>query len=99
MVPRPAGKAVRETIYYQYRAGRVRRRLRGIAEQVGKAERVVAGKIPVERNRFITLTSAQKTVNRDLEAKVLAGWKGYIKNLAAPRLEYVIGHLLPVVAD
>ena len=79
----PAGKAVRETSYYQYRASRVRRRLRGIAEQVGKAERVVAGKIPVKRNRFFALTSAQKTINRDLEAKALAGWKGYITNLAA----------------
>ena len=89
----PAGAAVTETIYYQYRADRARRTLRGISEQVSKAERVVAGKIPVKRNRFITLTGAQKSVNRDLEAKAkaLAGWKGYITNLAAPRPEYVIG--------
>ncbi len=87
----PAGKAVKETIYYQYRASRVRRTLRGIAEQVGKAECAVAGKIPVKRNRFITLTSAQKTVNRDLEVKALAGGKGYIMNLPKPTPEYVIG--------
>ena len=89
----PAGAAVTETIYYQYRASRARRTLRGISEQVSKAERVVAGKIPVKRNRFITLTGAQKSVNRDLEAKAkaLAGWKGYITNLADPRPEYVIG--------
>ena len=89
----PAGAAVTETIYYQYRADRARRTLRGISEQVSKAERVVAGKIPVKRNRFITLTGAQKSVNRDLEAKAkaLAGWKGYITNLADPRPEYVIG--------
>ena len=80
-----------ETIYYQYRADRARRTLRGIREQVSKAERVVAGKIPVKRNRFITLTGAQKSVNRDLEAKALAGWKGYITNLTDPRPEYVIG--------
>ena len=65
----PAGAAVTETIYYQYRASRARRALRGISEQVSKAERVVAGKIPVKRNRFITLTGAQKSVNRYLEAK------------------------------
>ena len=89
----PAGAAVTETIYYQYRASHARRTLRGISEQVSKAERVVAGKIPVKRNRCITLTGAQKSVNRDLEAKAkaLAGWKGYITNLADPRPEYVIG--------
>ena len=67
--------------------------MRGISEQVSKTERAVAGKIPVKRNRFITLTSAQKSVNRDLEAKpkALAGRKGYITNLADPRPEYVIG--------
>ena len=89
----PAGQQVKETIYYQYRADRARRTLRGIGEQVGKAERAVAGKAPVKRNRFITLTGAQKSVNRELEAKArtLAGWKGYITNLATPTPEYVIG--------
>ncbi len=89
----PAGKQVRETIYYQYRADRARRTLRGIGEQVGKAERAVAGKAPVKRNRFIQLTGATKSVNRELEAKAkaLAGWKGYITNLAAPTPDYVIG--------
>ena len=84
---------MKETIYYQYRADRARRTLRGIGEQVGKAERAVAGKAPVKRNRFITLTGAQKSVNRELEAKArtLAGWKGYITNLANPTPEYVIG--------
>ena len=89
----PAGQQVKETIYYQYRADRARRTLRGIGEQVGKAERAVAGKAPVKRNRFIALTGAQKSVNRELEAKArtLAGWKGYITNLATPTPEYVIG--------
>ena len=83
----------RRTTYYQYRADRARRTRCGIGEQVGKAERAVAGKAPVKRNRFITLTGAQKSVNRELEAKArtLAGWKGYITNLATPTPEYVIG--------
>lgn len=38
----PAGAAVTETIYYQYRASRARRALCGISEQVSKAERAVA---------------------------------------------------------
>jgi hypothetical protein len=66
-------------IYYQYRCDRARRTLRGIDEQVAKAERAVDGHAPVKRNRFIKLTGATKSVNRQLEAKTraLAGWKGY----------------------
>ena len=44
-----------------------------------RGERAVDGKAPVKRNRFITLSGATKSVNRQLEAKTraLAGWKGY----------------------
>jgi hypothetical protein len=85
--PWPAGPRDQrrdEVIYYQYRADRARRTLRGIDEQVTKAERAVAGKVPVKRNRFIRLIGADKSVNRTLEAKAraLAGWKGYTTNLA-----------------
>ena len=67
-----------KTIYYQYNADRARRTLRGIDEQIRKAEAAVAGKAPVKRNRFIKLAGATKTVNRDLEAKTraLAGPEG-----------------------
>ncbi|MFZ2511810.1 MAG: IS1634 family transposase [Gordonia sp. (in: high G+C Gram-positive bacteria)] len=79
--------------YYRYSADRARRSLRGINEQVGKAEKAVDGKVPVKRNRFVTLTGADKTVNRELEAKArtLAGWKAYITNIDAPTPEFVIG--------
>ena len=52
----------------------------------------MAGKVPVKRNRFIRLVGADKSVNRDLEAKAraLAGWKGYITNLPDPTAEFVI---------
>ena len=74
-----------KTIYYQYRADRGRRTLRGIDEQVAKAEKAVAGPVPVKRNRFITLAEGQNSVNRAREAKAsaLAGLKGYTTNLAA----------------
>jgi hypothetical protein len=93
--PRPAGPADKrrdEVVYYQYRSDRARRRLHGIDEQVTKAERAVAGKVPVKRNRFITLVDAKKSVNRTLEAKArtLAGWKGYLTNLPDPSAEFVI---------
>ena len=72
-------------IYYQYRHDRARRTLRGIDEQVAKAEKAVAGPVPVKRNRFIRLAGGTRTVNRELEAKAraLAGLKGYVTNLAA----------------
>ena len=74
-----------KTICYQYRADRGRRTLRGIDEQVAKAEKAVAGLVPVKRNRFITLAEGENSVNRALEAKAraLAGLKGYTTNLAA----------------
>ena len=59
-------------IHYQYRHDRARRTLRGIDEQVAKAQRAVDGHAPVKRNRFIKLTGATKSVNRELEAKTRA---------------------------
>lgn len=74
-----------QVIYYQYRADRARRTLRGIDEQVAKAERAVAGKTAVKRNRFVRLTGGTRSVNRQLEtkARALAGLKGYLTNLQA----------------
>ena len=81
------------TIFYQYRADRARRTLKGIDTQIAKAEKAVAGKTAVKRNRFVQLTGATKQVNRDLEAKAraLAGMKSYITNLEAPTPEFVLG--------
>jgi Transposase DDE domain len=79
-------------IHYQYRHHRARRTLRGIDEQVAKAQRAVDGHAPVKRNRYIALTGATKSVNRTLEAKTraLAGWKGYTTNLVGQPATYVI---------
>jgi hypothetical protein len=81
----PSSKRRDQMIYYQFRADRARRTLRGIDEQVTKAAKAVAGLAPVKRNRFIQLDGAAKSVNRELEAKArdLAGLKGYVTNLAA----------------
>jgi hypothetical protein len=79
-------------IYYQYRHDRARRTLRGIDEQVAKAEKAVNGHAPVKRTRYIQLSGATKSVNRTLEAKAraLAGWKGYTTNLTKVSPEFVI---------
>jgi hypothetical protein len=81
----PNGGRRDQVIYYQYRHDRARRTLRGIDEQVAKAEHAVAGKTPVKRNRFVQLSGGTRSVNRELEAKArsLAGLKGYITNLRA----------------
>ena len=96
--PWPAGPtdARRDhTFYYQYKHDRARRTLRGIDEQVAKAEKAVKGQTPVKRNRFVTLTGASKSVNRALEAKArsLAGIKAYVTNLdpAVADADFVIG--------
>jgi len=81
----PADKRRDQIIYYQYKADRARRALRGIDEQAAKAEKAVAGATPVKRNRFVQLSGGTKNVNRTLEAKAraLAGLKGYVTNLQA----------------
>ena len=88
----PKADQRKRTTYYQYRADRARRSLHGIDTQIEKAEKAVAGREPIKRNRFITLTGGTRTVNRDLETKVraLAGWKPYVTNLDAGA-EFVIG--------
>lgn len=79
-------------IHYQFRHDRARRSLRGIDEQVAKAQRAVDGHAAVKRNRFIKLTGATKSVNHELEAKTraLAGWKGYTTNLVGQPATFVI---------
>ena len=79
-------------IYYQWREDRARRSLHGIDQQIVKAEKTVAGQTPVKRNRFVKISGAIKSVNRELEAKTrtLAGWKSYVTNLDSSP-EFVIG--------
>ena len=91
--PANPGDGKRDQVYYyRYSADNARRTLKGIDEQVRKAESAVAGRIPVKRNRFVTLTGADKSVNRDLEAKAraLAGIKGYVTNLTEQPPEFII---------
>jgi hypothetical protein len=68
----PNGGRRDQVIYYQYKADRARRTLRGIDEQVAKAEKAVAGKTPAKRNRFVQLSGGTRTVNRELETKARA---------------------------
>jgi hypothetical protein len=90
----PKADPRRRTIFYQYRADRARRTLKGIDQQIAKAEKAVtAGPSAIKRNRFVQLSGGTRSVNRDLEAKAraLAGLKGYVTNLESPTAEYVMG--------
>ncbi|ASR01220.1 Transposase DDE domain protein [Gordonia rubripertincta] len=95
--PWPAGNKNKhrrdQVVYYQFKADRARRSLRGIAEQVAKAQNAIAGKGSIKRNRFVKLTGGDRSINRELEAKarLLAGWKAYATNINAPTPEFVIG--------
>jgi hypothetical protein len=93
--PWPAGpdeKRDGQVRYYQHKADRARRTLRGIDQQVTKAEQAVAGKTPVKRNKYVALAGGSRSVDRDLEAKhrTLAGWKAYVTNVPDPTPQLVI---------
>ena len=55
----------KRTIFYQYRADRAKRTLKGIDQQIAKAEKAVAGQAAVKRNRFVQLTGATKSDQPD----------------------------------
>ena len=86
------GRRRDKVTYYRYKADSARRTLHGIDIQIAKAERAVAGKEPVNRNRFVKLAGGDKTVNRDLEAKarVVAGVKACITNMTDPSPWFVV---------
>jgi hypothetical protein len=65
--PWPAGPTDNrrdQLIYYQYRHERARRTLRGIDQQVAKAEKAVAGPAPVKRNRSSSCPAARRRRTR-----------------------------------
>lgn len=69
---------------FQYRQARAARDLRGIAEQVGKAEATIAGTRKPKKARFLTTTGdAKLALDQPLiaSAKARAGIKGYITSL------------------
>ena len=88
----PAG-TVHPITYYRYSCDRARRTLKGIDEQVAKAEKAVAGKLAIKRNRFVDLKAPNKQVNWSLvnRNKALAGIKGYETTRTDLPAEEVIG--------
>jgi transposase len=70
-------------IVYQYRAKRAALDIKNIEKQIAKARRIIAGRSPASRAKFVSVTAKTRRLNRDLIAKAyaLAGVKGYVTNL------------------
>lgn len=73
-------------IVYQYREKRANLDIRNIEKQLLKAKKIVDGKAPVKRNRFLTLKTQGKKLNQAMidKAYSLAGIKGYVTDLDLP---------------
>jgi hypothetical protein len=80
------GKRVCRRAIYQYRARRARIDLENIEKLLVKAQRMVAGKSEVKRNRFLQIIGGRKQIHTALvnKARMRAGIKGYITNLDIP---------------
>lgn len=73
-------------IVYQYRAKRAALDLRNIEKQIAKVEKIISGKTPVKKTKFLMVKTKGKGLNQTLidKARSLAGIKGYVTNLDAP---------------
>lgn len=72
-----------QRIIYQYRTKRAELDRRNIEKQIAKAERIITGKAPVHKSKFLSLKAKDKQLNRELidKAQALVGIKGYVTNL------------------
>ncbi|MGI0061882.1 MAG: IS1634 family transposase [Nitrosotalea sp.] len=75
-----------QRVIYQYREKRAALDRRNIEKQIAKAERILSGKTPVKKTKFLHVTTKEKKLNLALidKAKALAGIKGYVTNLTIP---------------
>lgn len=78
-------------VIYQYRAKRAALDLRNIEKQVAKANKVISGKVPVFKTKFLSMKAKNKQLNQKLidKAYALAGVKGYVTNLDIPDEEVI----------
>jgi hypothetical protein len=80
-------------LVYQYSFKRRQRDERAINAQVTKAEKVAAGKRPIARDRFVTVTTDAEGKKADVNWKVIerarfcAGFKGYVTNINPETLD------------
>lgn len=84
----------RQRIIYQYREKRASLDRRNIEKQIAKAEKIVNGTITNKTTKFLCVTMKEKKLNQTLidKAKMLAGIKGYVTNLAVPDEEVITSY-------
>lgn len=70
-------------VIYQYREKRADLDRQNIQKQIEKAKKIIAGKTPVSRTKFLKVTAKSKRLNHKLidKAYSLAGIKGYVTNM------------------
>jgi transposase len=75
-----------QRIIYQYRQKRAALDLRNIEKQITKAEKIIKGITTGKKAKFLSVKTKEKKLNQALidKAKILAGIKGYVTNLAVP---------------
>ncbi len=75
-----------QRIIYQYREKRAALDLRNIEKQISKAEKIINGNLVDKKAKFLSIKMKEKKLNQTLidKAKMLAGIKGYVTNLAVP---------------
>jgi hypothetical protein len=73
-------------IIYQYREKRAALDRQNLEKQLQKARRIVSGKAPVHRAKFVSFAGKSKYLNQKLidKAAALVGIKGYVTNLDVP---------------
>ena len=78
-----AGRKQKRRIIYQYKEKRAKLDIKNIDDQIEKAKKIIDGKTQAKKNKFLKITTKDKTLNTDLinKYKARAGWKGYITNL------------------
>jgi hypothetical protein len=86
-----AGTRAYRRAVYQYRSRRARIDLANIDKLLDKAQRMVAGKSEVKRNRFLQIIGGRKEINTAWvnRARMRAGIKGYITNLDIPAQQVI----------
>ena len=76
-------------VVYHYSSARRRREERAINAQVDKAEKVAAGKRPIARDRFVSVTADGEGKKAEVNwaiierARASTGYKGYVTNMGA----------------
>lgn len=79
----PERTRVQRRVVYQYRAKRAQMDLKNIDTVVKKAQSIINGTQPLKKNRFLSVTGSEQTLNDKLvaSAKTRVGIKGYVTNL------------------